>query len=88
MESIHDTPGLSGPYIDAYNRLVEVAGCPRPGYRMELFTTARDEAAADDVWMRTGLVRASEVICLNPGAAFGVPLFAVFTSQNRIVAKL
>lgn len=21
MESIHDTPGLSGPYIDAYNRL-------------------------------------------------------------------
>jgi hypothetical protein len=21
MESIHDTPGLSGPYIDSYNRL-------------------------------------------------------------------
>ncbi|MGI8967654.1 MAG: hypothetical protein ACR2GA_00920 [Chloroflexota bacterium] len=21
MESIHDTPGLSGPYLDAYNRL-------------------------------------------------------------------
>jgi hypothetical protein len=24
MESIHDTPGLSGPYIDAYNRLREL----------------------------------------------------------------
>ncbi len=24
MESIHDTPGVSGPYIDAYNRLRDI----------------------------------------------------------------
>jgi uncharacterized Zn finger protein (UPF0148 family) len=24
MESIHDTPGLTGPYIDAYNRLRDI----------------------------------------------------------------
>jgi heptosyltransferase-2 len=38
---------------------------------MELFTTPRDETAAEDVWRRTGLERCREVICLNPGAAFG-----------------
>ncbi len=24
MDSIHDTPGVSGPYIDAYNRLRDI----------------------------------------------------------------
>lgn len=24
MDSIHDTPGLTGPYIDAYNRLRDI----------------------------------------------------------------
>ena len=24
LESIHDTPGLSGPYLDAYNRLRDI----------------------------------------------------------------
>jgi hypothetical protein len=24
MESIHDTPGLSGPYLDSYNRLRDI----------------------------------------------------------------
>lgn len=24
METIHDTPGLTGPYIDAYNRLRDI----------------------------------------------------------------
>jgi heptosyltransferase-2 len=59
------------PVIDAYNRLAERAGCRRPGYRMELFTTPADEARADEVWQRTGLARFGEVVCLNPGAAFG-----------------
>jgi heptosyltransferase-2 len=59
-----------GPVIDAYNELVERAGAT-PTRRMELFTTAADEAAADTVWARCGFDGCPEVICLNPGAAFG-----------------
>ncbi len=59
------------PALDAYNRLAERAGCPRPTHLMELFTTARDERAADQVWERAGFEDYVEVICLNSGAAFG-----------------
>jgi heptosyltransferase-2 len=59
------------PIIDDYNRLAERAGCPAPGHRMELFTTPADETAADEVWRRGGLAGCPEVICINPGAAFG-----------------
>ena len=59
------------PIIDDYNRLAETAGCPWPGHRMELFTTPADEQAADQVWNAFDLARPREVICLNPGAAFG-----------------
>jgi heptosyltransferase-2 len=62
---------LPSPVIDAYNQLAIRAGCPAPGHRMELFTTPNDEAAADAVWQSEGLDRFAEVICLNPGAAFG-----------------
>jgi heptosyltransferase-2 len=62
---------LPSPILDAYERLVETAGCPRPSKRLELFTTAADETAADAVWRQAGFDRNSEVICLNPGAAFG-----------------
>ncbi len=62
---------VPSPIIDAYNRLAEQAGCPRPGYRMELFTTPQDEARADSLWRKFGLNEAARVIALNPGAAFG-----------------
>jgi heptosyltransferase-2 len=62
---------LPSPVIDAYNLLAERAGCRNPGRHMELFTTPRDEAAADTVWEQSGLTKYREVICLNPGAAFG-----------------
>jgi heptosyltransferase-2 len=62
---------LPTPIIDDYNQLAERAGCPWPGYRMELLTTNSDEAAADSVWCRGRLDAYPEVICLNPGAAFG-----------------
>jgi heptosyltransferase-2 len=73
LEPIRDQQGrrVPSPVIDAYNLLAERAGCPRPSYRMELFTTPKDEAAAESVWRRFGLERCREVICLNPGAAFG-----------------
>jgi heptosyltransferase-2 len=59
------------PVLDAYNRLAEAAGCPSPGRRMELFTTPAEEEAADRVWRTAGLDHYAEVICLNPGGAFG-----------------
>jgi heptosyltransferase-2 len=62
---------VPSPAIDAYNLVAEAAGCPRPSYRLELFTTAADEAAADRVWNQARLHDYPEVICLNPGAAFG-----------------
>ena len=42
---------------------------------MELFTTPRYETEADAFWDETGLRRYPEVICLNPGAAFGSAKF-------------
>jgi heptosyltransferase-2 len=38
---------------------------------MELFTTPRDEEAAANVWHQAGFASYREVVCLNPGAAFG-----------------
>jgi heptosyltransferase-2 len=59
------------PVIDAYNLLAQRAGCSAPGHRMQLFTTAVDEARADEVWDQGRFDRFAEVVCLNPGAAFG-----------------
>jgi heptosyltransferase-2 len=73
LEPVRDAGGRlrPSPVLDAYNRLAERAGCPRPSHRLELFTTPADERAADAVWERAGLDRRGEVVCLNPGAAFG-----------------
>jgi heptosyltransferase-2 len=70
---IRDAQGrlVPSPIIDAYNLLAERCGGPRPSYRMELFTTSADERAADHVWRLSGMESYAEVICLNPGAAFG-----------------
>lgn len=73
LEPVRDARGrlTPSPVIDDYNRLARLAGCPDPGYRMELFTTDADERAADRVWNRFDLARGGDVVCLNPGAAFG-----------------
>ena len=73
LEPLCDLRGRRVPYpvIDDYNRLAEVAGCVRLSRRMQLFTTPRDERAADEVWHRAGWDAGTEVVCLNPGAAFG-----------------
>jgi heptosyltransferase-2 len=62
---------LPSPVIEAYNRLAEHVGCTTPSFQMELATTERDEQVADVVWEQTRLTTSPEVICLNPGAAFG-----------------
>jgi heptosyltransferase-2 len=76
------------PVIDAYNRLAEHAGCPHPGYRMQLFTTVADEQAADAVWDRARLDRYPEVICLNPGAAYGSAKYWYAESFARLAQDL
>jgi heptosyltransferase II len=74
LEPLRDEEGrrVPSPVIDAYNRLAEHVGCPWPGYQMELFTTAADEAAAEQVWERARLGNYPEVVCLNSGGAFGL----------------
>lgn len=59
------------PVIDDYNRIVQLLGVTDPGHRMELFTTAADEAAAETAWGRLRLHRFGGVVGLNPGGAFG-----------------
>ena len=76
------------PIIDDYNRLAQAAGCPWPGHRMELFTTPGDEAAADAVWRKFDFAAHDEVICLNPGAAFGAAKFWPATSFARLAQYL
>lgn len=73
LEAQRDTHGRykPSPIIDDYNRLARATGCPEPGHRMELFTTEANERAADDVWHKFDLGQARELVCLNPGAAFG-----------------
>jgi heptosyltransferase-2 len=73
LMALRDPQGrfLPSPIIDAYNRLAEHVGCPRPGYRMTLFTTAEDEEAAEGVWQKFNLQAANLVVALNSGAAFG-----------------
>src|SRR5262249_39788630 len=66
---------IPSPIIEAYNQLAMHAGCPDPGYRMELFTTPQDEAAVDAVWEQARFDERAEVVCLNPGAAFGSAKF-------------
>jgi heptosyltransferase II len=73
LEPVRDAAGriTPSPVIEDYNRVAQAAGCADPGYRMELFTTPADEAAADLVWRRAGFGPGRSVVCLNPGAAFG-----------------
>ena len=62
---------IVSPVLDAYNRLAEQVGCPPPGHELELFTTPEDEKAARGVWEAGRFDDFPEVVCLNPGAAFG-----------------
>lgn len=93
LEPVRDEHGRikPSPIIDAYNLLARAAGCGDPGYRMELFTSPADEAAADTIWEQEGLDRKREVICLNPGAAFGAakywPVESFATVARQLVAE-
>ncbi len=63
------------PIIDAYNRLAQAAGAADPGYQMELFTPRWDQEEADRVWRTAGWAPTTEVVGINPGAAYGAAKF-------------
>ncbi len=90
LESKRDANGrfLPTPIIDDYNSLAQRAGCSWPGHRMELYTSAANERAADQIWDKFNLSRKSEVICLNPGAAFGAAKFWHIESFARLAQDL
>src|SRR5262249_40232395 len=73
LQPLRDTRGRipPSPALMAYNRLAEAAGCPVTSNHMALFVSPEDDALADEVWQLTGLDHCREVICLNPGAAYG-----------------
>jgi heptosyltransferase-2 len=58
------------PQIDSYLNLAYALGCEWEPPRLELATTAADEALADDVWRQLGLT-GQQVAMLNTGGAFG-----------------
>lgn len=62
---------VPAPVLLDYNRLVEQTGATVTSLRLELFTNREDEKLAEDVWVRMGCCEQSEVVTLNPGAAFG-----------------
>jgi heptosyltransferase-2 len=62
---------LPAPIVESYVALARRLGCTIDSLRPQLFTTAADEAAADDAWRRLGLDRSERVVCLNTGGAYG-----------------
>ena len=59
------------PIVEYYAALARPLGCPVDSLKLELFTTAEDEAAADRAWERLGLSPHEPVVTLNTGGAFG-----------------
>ena len=72
LDPVRDAEGrlTPSPALDAYNRLARMTGA-EPDRQLRLYTTPRQESAARHVWQQIGLDRCREVVCLNPGAAFG-----------------
>ena len=59
------------PAIDAYLQLAYALGCPWESSRLELATSAADEAAADAVWRRHDLPPREHMAVLNSSGAYG-----------------
>ncbi|MBX3425373.1 MAG: lipopolysaccharide heptosyltransferase II [Pirellulales bacterium] len=62
---------VPAPTIDSYLQVAMAAGCDWEPPRLELATTAEDEAAADRAWAALGLPAGERVVVLNSGGAFG-----------------
>jgi heptosyltransferase-2 len=62
---------LPAPIVEAYLKLARHLGCTVDSVRLELATTAADEAAADRACADLGLDDGDRIVCLNTGGAFG-----------------
>jgi heptosyltransferase-2 len=73
MKPPRDAAGrlLPVPAVEYYLALVKRLGCRGGSTRLELATSAEDEAAADRAWDELGLSPGEPVVCLNTGGAFG-----------------
>ncbi|MDB5349753.1 MAG: lipopolysaccharide heptosyltransferase [Planctomycetota bacterium] len=73
LEPRRDAKGdyIPTPIVEYYLALAKHLSCPVDSMRLELFTTDRDELAADRAWERLGFSSADPVVCLNTGGAFG-----------------
>jgi heptosyltransferase-2 len=73
LDPPRDTRGrlIPVPIVEYYLEIARRLDCPIDSIRTELFTTAKDESAADLAWSRLGLGRDEPVVCLNTGGAFG-----------------
>ena len=60
------------PIVETYLGLARQVGCQVDSVRIELATTAEDEAAADRAFAVSGIGRTTRrIVCLNTGGAFG-----------------
>lgn len=59
------------PQIDSYLNIAYALGCSWEPPRLELATTATDEALADAAWRQLGLPEGQRVVVFNSGGAFG-----------------
>ncbi len=82
---------LPTPAVDYYINLARHLGCQVESTRLELATTAGDEAAADLAWKRLGLSAGERVIAFNTGGAFGPaknwPIDSFAALAKRLVAE-
>ncbi len=62
---------LPSPIVEYYLALSRLLDCPRESARLELATTAADEAAADEALGALGADVSAGLVCLNNGGAFG-----------------
>ena len=90
VKPVYDDKGgfKPSPVVDAYNTLAMQMGCPDPGHGLHLFTTEKDEQAADQVWNSLGWDRTEEVVCLNTGGAFGLAKLWPSSSFSILAKKM
>jgi heptosyltransferase II len=79
------------PIVEYYLAFAHRLGRPVDSMRTELYTTEKDEQAADRVWAALGLDGGKPVVCLNTGGAFGPakawPAESFATLARRLVAE-
>jgi heptosyltransferase-2 len=58
--------------VDYYLHVAQSLGCKKISQRLELATTAAEEAEAERVWQRLAIPATRQVVAFNTGGAYGV----------------